>query len=739
MSAIDLEKDDQQVDQENPEAGEFQRMKDMVLQGHRARGGWRTEAIRAFDFVAGHQWSDEDKRILDEQKRPSVTFNRTAPIIKAVCGLEVSNRQGVVFLPRKVGDTGVNEVYTSAAKWMRDECDAEDEESEAFRDATICGEGWVENRMEYDEVQEGKFIEERMDPLEMGVNKGACKANYKDARMMYRVRDMEILDVKDMFPDLEPAAINAKWLDNADTTPEDGGVGFKRDYPDETRSALKDAAGQLTKCRVIQVQWWERSKTYLVAQEGEDLQQLGEEDFKKFSGRATAAGIKFDHVSVPQKVYYEAFLGATGFLPDEQGSTKRKLEMGMFQWRVITGERDRKKKCFYGLLRDMFDPQMWANKWLSQTMQIMNSNAKGGILAETDAFVNQRRAEEDWADPTKIVWVKPGAVSAGKIKDRIPPPLPQGLGDLMQFALSSLRDTTGVNLELLGQADREQAASLEMQRRQSAMTILATLFDSLRRFRKVQGRAMINFIEMLPEGTLIRIVEKGLTKYIPLVKDKDSVKYDVIVDEAPSSPNQKQAVWAMVMQLLQSGIQLSPQTVVQLLKYSPLPESVVAEIEQAMGMASTMNPQQLQQRLQQAEQALHVMEEELKKATETANDAENDRSIDMMKLEIEEYKAETMRLQAMWTARISAVQATSDAAATPDPENAGDADNAGQGGGGVPAHSDNNEALNQLGIRMDQLVSIVGALAQQLSGEPANTPQQLDPMESVEPAEPAQQ
>jgi hypothetical protein len=33
-------------------------------------------------------------------------------------------------------------------------------------------------------------------------------------------------------------------------------------------------------------------------------------------------------------------------------------------------------------------------------------------MAETDAFVNVRKAEKDWADPTKIVWVKPGAMKA---------------------------------------------------------------------------------------------------------------------------------------------------------------------------------------------------------------------------------------------------------------------------------------------------------------------------------------
>jgi hypothetical protein len=63
----------------------------------------------------------------------------------------------------------------------------------------------------------------------------------------------------------------------------------------------------------------------------------------------------------------------------------------------------------------MRDPQMWANKWLSQTLHILNTTAKGGIVAEESAFADMTEAEEKWPQPDTIVWATTGAVSQQRI------------------------------------------------------------------------------------------------------------------------------------------------------------------------------------------------------------------------------------------------------------------------------------------------------------------------------------
>jgi hypothetical protein len=171
---------------------------------------------------------------------------------------------------------------------------------------------------------------------------------------------------------------------------------------------------------------------------------------------------------------------------------------------------------------------------------------------------------------------------------------------------------TGINLELLGLVQKEQAGVLEAQRKQAGYAILAVFFDSLRRYRKIQGRIMLHFIqEYISDGRLIRIAgaESGAEQYVPLVKQGDTASYDVIVDEAPMSANQKEAVWSMMTQMLPilTKQPVPMQVWQEFLRYSPLPSSVSAKIGKALAEAGQPDP--AQEQMQQAGQQLALRKE----------------------------------------------------------------------------------------------------------------------------------
>jgi hypothetical protein len=112
--------------------------------------------------------------MLDSGRQP-IEFNRVGPIVDSICGLEINNRQEIKYLPRTQGDTEVDERLSSLGEWARDEAHAEDEESEMFRNAVICGRGATETRIDFSEEPTGKIVVDCLDPLECGVDPAATQ------------------------------------------------------------------------------------------------------------------------------------------------------------------------------------------------------------------------------------------------------------------------------------------------------------------------------------------------------------------------------------------------------------------------------------------------------------------------------------------------------------------------------------------------------------------------------------
>lgn len=599
---------------------------------HRVRADWIDASRECYDFVAGQQWSPEDRQTLKEQLRPAVVFNRVGPVIDVVSGLEVSNRQETRYIPRQLGAAAVNELYTGAGQWVRDECNAEDEESESFLDMAICGEGWTETRLDYEYDPDGAILIERVDPIELLPDPSSRRKNYIDAD--YLVREKLV----------DPAWLKATWPDKEDE------IEALQELTDEEREELPGHTVRVAgdqyqspwgftpspdkkQLKLVEYQEKKRESYYRVADPTTGkVAELSVQEFRKVSAMMDKAGMTLQAVKQVRCKFYRGFLVGDILL-----EYKLCPDPTSFTYKAMTAKRDRNLNQWFGIVRGMIDPQRWANKWLSQSMHILNSNAKGGVMYEETAVDKPSEFEKSWSDPRSATKVRDGAIAQNRIQPKVPPPFPQGFSDLMQFAIQSIRDVSGVSVELLGMTDRDQPAALELTRKQSGITILATLFDALRKYRKEQGKMMLYLImTYISDGRLIRINGKEMQQYVPLTKVPDIERYDIIVDDAPSSPNQKERVWAILQQLLpmmaQMGIQ-PPQAVVD---YLPLPQSLIDKVKQP-------NPEQAQKAKQQEELTMRDRAADIGLKEAQAIKAKSDAQVSAAKVQSEMAKTEAQR------------------------------------------------------------------------------------------------
>lgn len=562
-----------------------------------ASGKWRSQATDDLGFIAGEQLSDTDKAILDEADRPHVVFNRVLTIIKAIAGMEINGRHEIVFLPEENDDTVIAEILSGTSKWMGNKCDAEDEQSEAFQWCAVTGIGVTESRFTYDLSPKGQYVEEQFDSREFFWDRAVRKKNMVDARRMSRVRRVPLSDAMQMFPGKNRRQLDATWADAGiyyDTGPRS--IEEKRIRDGKNSYLDWDDTNEVT---LVCMEWWEREPYYLVADEMRgEMVEMSLKEYRLLDRLRRLQGMpSLNGVRMTKRAYKRAFLGnellSSGIAPCGQ----------QFSWGVITGEWDAKCRQWYGLTRVVRDPQMWANKFMSQVMHIMNSTAKGGILAERDAFDDELEAEESYALADMITWLKNGALS-GQNPKIMPKP---GQGDasayvqLLQYAVNAIPQVTGVNFELLGQQDLQNPAALEAMRKQAGMTVLATLFDALRRYRKIVGRIRLQVIQTkLSDGRIIRIVGEQYTGAVQLAKSLTAGEYDVSVADAPTSPNQKETNWAIIQTLLpvfKEQLMAAPDVLAMVLEYSPLPSQLVAGIKRVI--AQKQNDPQAQQEAQQ--------------------------------------------------------------------------------------------------------------------------------------------
>lgn len=542
---------------------------------------WQKEAKKDFKYYSGKQWEDKDERHLEEQNKAPLVINKVRPFIDAVSGTEITNRYVPKFFPRnssiEEGDVQGSELLSQVYRWIRDQTDVEQEESAAFRDCAICGVGVTATEQDYLDNPDGQTLTDRVNPMEVGWDPTAVKPGVADRRYELRGRWYPMEEFRTRWAEKEEEVLGLATQMRGGAFQQTGSSGTPNlvsawRYTDG-KSQLYDY-----KTRSILIWhyiWWEVEWQYrIMPPEGEPY-WVSTEDFpehlriiqQQLELAQTAwqeqggpqSGLppppdpnSVEYVHQPRKLYYEAWLAGDKVLLEA-----RRRPVDEFSLNFITGFEDRAEDgtvSFFGLMRPARDPQRWVNKFFSQAIHHYNLNAKGLLITEKGAFVNESAVEKEWAKPDGKLVVREQTLSMGRKPFEVvnTAAYPSGTESLLRFADSVLPQVFGINPEYFaGMATdlrRTATSAVQSIQRQNLVT-LAPLFDSLRLYRKRQARMILSFVrEYMPEGQVIRITGESGVEYVQFSKSIAAQEYDIVVEEAPASKTERQEIFNNFMQ-----------------------------------------------------------------------------------------------------------------------------------------------------------------------------------------------
>lgn len=603
---------------------------------------WIEQATECMNFTAGRQWTAEEEMDFESSNRAPAVLNWIQRIVNAIAGQQVANRQEPRYIGREEADFKKSDVATAIARWVRELADEEDEDSQVFRDMIVTGMGWSVRRMEYDVDPAGMICKERIDPRRMRWDATSRRKNTADKRWVqcdywFSKEEIEEQWGEEKANEITVAPSNVQ---QDKTEPHDAENDWR--YI-KNQTHLDQRNGDY---RVVHHIEWCRHPEYQVEVEGQ-ITSMDGDAFERAKERAEELGEEVPrHARRLKRVYYEVWTVGETVL--QRGLAEIQTD---FSYQCATGLRDDERGLWYGIVLPLLDPQRLSNKLFIATMHSIATGAKGGLIVERDAVENIRKFEESWAKSDAVTYVKPGAISAGKIQPKQPPLLPPEMGKLMEFMVQSIPQIAGANPEMLGQGtEAGQPGIVESMRTKAGLIVLAPWFDAMRLYTKRDGRVLAEFIaKFISDGRKARIVgDEGMMDVV-LDGSMDWLHYDVIVDESTQSRDVKDRTFMALMQLAPAMMQMGMPPPPDALQYAPLPQSLVQKWQAAIAEQQKQPPPPppqvlVEQERQKGAQALEQMKQAGKQG-EVQGKLQQQAATEAMQAETEERIAQAQMAQ----------------------------------------------------------------------------------------------
>lgn len=543
--------------------------------------------------LAGDQWAKTDADIMDLQKRPRLTLNLLLTIMAAVEGEERTNRQELTTYGEGQEDDPASYGLNRLLKWVMHQCGGEFALSDFFRAGAAVGEGWICPEVDFFEDPEGKiclvFIDEDEcfpDPLDTSPT--GSKSRYFNRGRMFEEDEIEarwpgkLQELKDS-------------SDISDPGSETDGRGFRDIYLTPNDVKTPKIFDSKTKQWFVVETWWPQiepgwvvvnEQTGLLEEKTEDefaTMKQQRQDAQRAHLQAIVAG-QPPMQQVPDPTTGQPVMQAKPFPPTIQATQRqiRCLYQAFTCSDVLLDKRkcpvtglkrqpyvpfralfDKIKKEWFGILRPLLDPQKQHNVEQSAIVQWTQQMPKNAWIGPKGSFHNKQEWQEKIAQPGAMLEYN---AQRGKPEAVQPPALPRHMVDMAFSRPQMMREISGVNTEMTGQRQGQDAGVVMEMRRKAATTVLAPIFDNYRRSKIEVGRILLAYIQTyIKVGRKIRVLGQDDNHYVEMTEQMGLLRYDITVDETNSTVNDRIATLNILQTtlptLMKAGMAAPPEFV----------------------------------------------------------------------------------------------------------------------------------------------------------------------------------
>jgi len=327
------------------------------------------------------------------------------------------------------------------------------------------------------------------------------------------------------------------------------------------------------------------------------------------------------------------------------------------------------RRIFKSLIRDSKDPQKMLNFWRSTSTEVVSLQSKAPYLVEEGSLIDDQKWATANVKNYPYLTYKKGAQ----------PPQRQPFAGVpagaLQEAMNSSDDikaTMGMFGASIGEQDNAISGKAIMARQRESDTGTFHFIDNLSRSIRHVGKIIVDLIpHVYQPGRIIRILGEDLKESdnarvgqpgqqpqqqepgmdMTNVYDLTTGKYDVVVESGPSFGTRRQesaqqmiefcrvnpAAASLISDLIAKNLDWQGAEEISERFKAMLPPQVTGENPQIQALQ-----QQLQQMQEQAQQAMGQLQNEIQQIKQ-------DKTIDMRKVDIDAYKAESDRIKVMQT------------------------------------------------------------------------------------------